>query len=394
MPLPRMDVYAPEFADDQDQALEAARNRHPYASSDRGTEILGYPECQSLLRDRRAQKDHLAVVERVGITDPDVLAYKRRVLVGQGLNAERDRMRSVLSRAISPRQMDRLRGETRTLVHTILDGVPADRPVDFVHEVASLVPSMLFCQWAGLPTDDARLVSDLSDVMLKIFWLDPAYTERIEAAYRKLFTYMDGKLADLRPGGDTGFLAHLAREQEAGNVRPDEVRDWVIFALEGSTDNTVHQIALLLGRLLETPDLWRRVRADPELVEVVTEESMRLDSRTRAIHRQAADDIEVPGGTIKSGSDMFFWIRAAHLDPRVFDDPREFVVGRPRSPGPLMYGRGPYSCLGQWMARMEVQETLRAVIERFPGIRLSGTPRRSIDLFSLSADDLPVVLAP
>lgn len=59
-----------------------------------------------------------------------------------------------------------------------------------------------------------------------------------------------------------------------------------------------------------------------------------------------------------------------------------------------MYGRGPYSCLGQWMARMEVQETLRAVIERFPHIQLAGAPRRSVDMFSLSADSLPVVLAP
>jgi cytochrome P450 len=232
------------------------------------------------------------------------------------------------------------------------------------------------------------------DVMLKIFWLDPAYTERIEAAYRELFAYMDERLADLRPEGDTSFLAHLAREQQEGNVRPEEVRDWVIFALEGSTDNTVHQIALLLGRLLETPELWHRVLADPELITVVTEESMRQDARTRVIHREAAEDIEVPGGTIKSGTDMFFWIRGAHLDPRVFKDPHDFLLDRPRSPGPLMYGRGPYSCLGQWMARMEVQETLRAVIERFPHIQLAGAPRRSVDMFSRSADSLSVVLAP
>lgn len=58
--------------------------------------------------------------------------------------------------------------------------------------------------------------------MLKIFWLDPAYTERIEAAYRELFAYMDERLADLRPEGDTSFLA---REQQEGNVRPEEVRD-------------------------------------------------------------------------------------------------------------------------------------------------------------------------
>ncbi|MGH3829816.1 MAG: cytochrome P450 [Pseudonocardiaceae bacterium] len=112
------------------------------------------------------------------------------------------------------------------------------------------------------------------------------------------------------------------------------MRDWVIFALEGSTDNTVHQIALLLGRLLETPSLWDQVRRDPALVDIVTEESMRLDARTRAIHRLAADDIEVPGDVIRTGTDMFFWVRAAHLDPRAFPQPHRFDIHRPQTPGP------------------------------------------------------------
>lgn len=59
-----------------------------------------------------------------------------------------------------------------------------------------------------------------------------------------------------------------------------------------------------------------------------------------------------------------------------------------------MFGRGPYSCLGQWLARMEVQETLRAMLERFPVVRLAGVPRRSVDMFSLAAEHLPVVLEP
>ncbi|MGH3829815.1 MAG: hypothetical protein ACRDRS_05080 [Pseudonocardiaceae bacterium] len=201
MSLPQLEVYAPGFLDNQDQLLDAARARHPFAVSERGVEILGYPECQALLRDRRAQKDHMALVERVGITDPEVIAHKRRILVGQGLDANRDRMRSVLSRAMSARRMDRLRAETRSAVHRILDGVPAQRPVDFVAEVASLVPSTFFCRWVGLPEEDARFVSALSDVMLKIFWMDPAYTERIEAAYRRLFAYMDRQLDTFRPTG-------------------------------------------------------------------------------------------------------------------------------------------------------------------------------------------------
>jgi cytochrome P450 len=392
MSIPWLDVLAPDFLRDQDNLLNVARDRHPFAMSDRGVEILAYRECQTLLRDRRAQKDHLAVVEQIGITDPMVLDYKRRVLVGQGLTETRDRMRGVLGRAISSRQMELLRAETRAMINRILDNVDTDSSIDFIDEVATLIPSTFFCQWAGLPVEDARLVSGLSDVMLKIFWLDPSYTEQIQNAYRELFAYMEDHLDLDRVDEGRGFVSHLRQEQKQGNVQPHEIADWVVFALEGSTDNTVHQIGLALGRLLETPELWDKVRQEPDLVPAVVGESMRLDARTRVIHRLAAEDIDVPGGTIRAGTNMFFWVRAAHLDPRTFHEPEKFDIRRPRHPGPLLFGKGAYSCIGQWMARLEVQETLSVIIERFPGIRLAGAPERSIDMFSLSANRLPVVL--
>lgn len=391
--MPKIEIFDPSFHENQDEILNSARDRNPFAVSERGVEILGYSECQQLLRDRRVQKDHMAVVRRIGITHPDVVSYKERILVSQGLGEVRNRMRGVLYRSISRHEMERMRSDLRGLIDGILDTMPTDKEIDYVHDVAALIPPLFFCQWTGLPLEDARQIGQLSDVMLKIFWLDPKYAEPIQAAYLELFSYLDRWLEGQSGATDKGdFVSHLLREQEKGNVHEDEIRDWIIFALEGSSDNTVHQIGLLLARLLETPNLWEQVINDHDLVLPAIEESLRLDARTRSIHRLAMEDIEVQGGTIRAGTDMFFSVRAANLDPRVFDDPENFDIHRKNPPGPLLFGGGAFSCHGQWMARVEVEEGIRAIIDRFPNIRLTGTPERSIDLFALAAVRLPVVL--
>lgn len=391
--MPKIEIFDPSFRENQDEILNATRDQNPFAVSERGVEILGYPECQRLLRDKRVQKDHMALVKRIGITHPEVLRYKQEILVSQGLGDERNRMRGVFARAISRPEMERMRSDLRGLIDRILDDIPHSEEIDYVREVAALVPPAFFCQWAGLPVEDARRIGQLSDVMLKIYWMDPKYAEGIQAAYLELFSYLDEWLeGQAGAAGEGDFVSHLFREQEKGNVRPEEIRDWIIFALEGSSDNTVHQIGLLLARLLENPELWDQVVNDHDLVLPAIQESLRLDARTRSIHRLAMEDIEVQGGTIRAGTDMFFSVRAAHLDPRVFDDPENFDIHRKNSSGPLLFGGGAFSCLGQWMAIVEVEEGIRAIIDRFPNIRLAGTPERSIDLFSLAAVRLPVVL--
>lgn len=390
--MPPLDVLSPEFLRDQDDILDRARQSNPFASSVRGVEILGYRECVELLRDRRVQTDHMALVGRVGLSDPEVLAYKRRILVSKDLDADRERMRAVLHRAVSGRQMESARQDIRRLIENVFDALPVDEPIEFTEEVAALIPSRFFCRWVGLPLDDAPYLSQLSGAVLKIFRSDPSYADSIERAYGELFRYLDDHLDALQKNDDHGFLAHLRDEQRKGNVRPEEVRDWLVLALEASIDNTVQQISLLFGRLMESPDVWEQVRTRPELVPDVIEESLRLDSRVRAIYRFAAADIELDGSTIPTRTDIFFWIRAAHLDPREFDAPRRFDIHRKNRSRPLLFGGGAYSCLGQWMARTELQETLRVAMNRFPAMRLAGAPERRIDLFALSAGRLPIVL--
>src|SRR5262249_26243369 len=162
--------------------------------------------------------------------------------------------------------MNRLRTEIRTVSNEILDDAQADESIDFMTKVAKLIPSTFVCKWVGLPPRDAQFVSDMSDILVKIFWIDPNYAENIQIAYRKLFAHLDHWFASCPDDGGEGFLTHLMREQRQGNVYPEEIRDWLVFALEASTDSIAHQISLTLGRLLETPELWEQLRGNTTLI--------------------------------------------------------------------------------------------------------------------------------
>jgi cytochrome P450 len=176
-----------------------------------------------------------------------------------------------------------------------------------------------------------------------------------------------------RRRGDLGddFTSALIREQEAGNLTEDELLETGVGLLQASIDNTVHQIGLAVGTLLEEPGRWARIVADPGLIPNAVEEVIRLRPRFGTIFRIAGSDLELNELALEEGTAVFVSVRAGQRDPRRFEEPDTFVVDREPAP-PLMFGNGPYSCLGQHLARMEVHALLHALAERFPGVHLTA----------------------
>jgi cytochrome P450 len=176
-----------------------------------------------------------------------------------------------------------------------------------------------------------------------------------------------------RRRGDLGddFTSALIREQEAGNLTEAEVVGTGVGLLQAAIDNTAHQLGLVLGTLLEDRARWARIVADPALIPRAVEEVIRLRPRFGTIFRLAASDLDVDGIAVPEGGAVFVSVRAGQRDPRVFPDPDAYVLDREPST-PLMFGSGPYSCLGAGLARMEIHALLQALVERFPGARLTA----------------------
>jgi len=353
--------------------LGDARERSWVAASDRGYEVLRYAEGMSLLRDRRFKKGgtFLYRLDAFGITEGPVRDAWNRMLVTNDGEA-RTHLRLPVSRLLGRRQMERLEGAVRSIVDRVLDDVPDGDDLDLMQHVAWRIAPIVYCELFSAPPEEAPTAARLSDSTLgPILTMDfDRRQESLDAFVESLQfvrEHVDRRRGDL---GDD-FTSALIREQEAGNLTEDELLETGVGLLQASIDNTVHQIGLAVGTLLEEPGRWARIVADPGLIPNAVEEVIRLRPRFGTIFRIAGSDLELNELALEEGTAVFVSVRAGQRDPRRFEEPDTFVVDREPAP-PLMFGNGPYSCLGQHLARMEVHALLHALAERFPGVHLTA----------------------
>jgi cytochrome P450 len=191
-------------------------------------------------------------------------------------------------------------------VDRVLDEAPAGDDIDLMRHVAWRIPPLVYCELFSAPPEEAERAARLSDSTLgPILTMDAARRqESIDAFVESedfIRTYVDRRRGDL---GDD-FTSALIREQEAGNLTESEVVETGVGLLQASIDNTVHQIGLTLGTLLEDPARWERVVADPGLIGPAIEEAIRLRPRFGTIFRIAASDLELDGLEVQEGGAVF-----------------------------------------------------------------------------------------
>ena len=150
--------------------------------------------------------------------------------------------------------------------------------------------------------------------------------------------------------------------------------------ITGGQETTTSLLTNVVWRLLEAPERWERLKAEPELVENAIEESLRFDPPINAHFRTSLCPVTMHGAELPERSKLMFSMMGANRDPAIFDDPDSFRIDRPlnQSKRHLSFGYGVHFCLGAPIARLEAQIGLRKLVERLPKLRLTG-PRERID---------------
>ncbi|MGH6909648.1 MAG: cytochrome P450, partial [Phenylobacterium sp.] len=149
--------------------------------------------------------------------------------------------------------------------------------------------------------------------------------------------------------------------------------------LTGGQETTTNLIGNLLWRLLEEPARWEAVKADPALIEVAIEESLRYDPPVLAHFRTSLCPVTMHGEALPERSKLMFNIAGANRDPQKFEEAERFRLDRPlrEAKQHLSFGSGVHFCLGAPIARMEAKVALRLLIERLPRLRLDGPLERN-----------------
>jgi cytochrome P450 len=275
------------------------------------------------------------------------------------------RLRFVVNRAFTPRQMQRLEGRVAQLVDRLLADIADDPVPDLVPTLTEPLPIQVIAELIGVPEDRWPWVTATSATLRRVLdtfvVVDPG---EIDETCEQIATYY-GELADQRraePRDD--LITTLAAAEAEGNIARAELVSLLTILLLAGHETTTGAIGNAVVALARHPDQRELVRQSPELWPNAVEELLRFDTAIHTDPRAALEDVTIVGKTIRNGQNLTVMLGAANRDPRRFDDPDELRLDR-ENPAPLSFGLGIHHCVGAALARMELRVTLPAIVDAF-----------------------------
>ncbi|GAB2920242.1 cytochrome P450 [Streptomyces mayteni] len=282
------------------------------------------------------------------------------------------RWRRHVSRYFTAKRVTALRpGMVATAESLVADMVRGGAPADLKAALGFPLPVFVICDLLGAPVEDRLRFSYWSDAFLNV---DRYTGDESHAAYTDFVTYMTDLVATKRatPGEDLiSTLIEESRAEGEGLTDPELVGTAMGLLVAGH-ETTANMIGKMVALLLADRGRWERLLADPTLVRTAVDEVLRADANLGGfgVRRYLTEDFELDGTVLPGGSTVFCGVSAANRDERVFDRPDELDLARTPNPH-LTFGAGPHSCLGQSLARTELQVTLDVLLRKLPSLELA-----------------------
>ncbi|RMF36622.1 MAG: cytochrome P450 [Alphaproteobacteria bacterium] len=289
------------------------------------------------------------------------------------------RRRRPAARAFAYRLIDRWRPRIRALVGEMLDGIAAAGEAEFLTAIAAPLPARLTARILGAPREDAPGFASLVYRMSRgLGSFRPEEFPAIEEAAAELTRYVRGLLEARRESPREDFLTdYLARVEEAGTLSEAETLMQIVSLIIAGSDTTRFGLTALFSNLLADRAQWQTVCNDPALAPAAVEEALRFEPPVGSIVRVLVDPLEIGGIALPEGTVLNLSMISAQRDSAVFSEPDRFDIRRDDHPrANISFGDGPHRCLGEMLARAEMEEALRAIASRFPQMRLAGPPMR------------------
>lgn len=326
--------------------------------------VTGHAEARALLTDPRVSADRQRAdfpvlmprnrdqrtvpLPLLGTDDPRHNEQRRSLIPGFGL-----------------KRTAALRPDIQRTVDTLIDRMLAAGPeADLVAAYALPVPSTVICALLGVPYADHEFFERCSRTLLLAETPDEsnAAREDLRAYLRRL---LDGK----RKAPGEGLLDGLA----GGGTDPEELVMTALLLLIAGHETTANMISLGTYALLRRPEQLAALRADPELMPGAVEELLRHLSIADGMVRVADEDVEVGGVTVRAGEGLVFATPSINRDPDVYPDPDVLDIHR-SARHHVAFGYGVHQCLGQNLARAELEIAFSSLFARIPTLRLAVAP--------------------
>jgi pimeloyl-[acyl-carrier protein] synthase len=284
------------------------------------------------------------------------------------------RLRSLVNRAFTPRAVEALRARAEAIVAENLDESASRGSMDVIRDLAYPLPVIIIAEMLGVPAEDREKFKHWSDeaVMQLGFSNDYDTLRRSRAAGQELQEYFESIAEERRKQPRDDLLsALLAAEQEGDRLTAKEVMVTCQLLLVAGNETTTNLIGNGLLALMKQPAKLREFREDASITETAIEELLRFDSPVQATSRIPLEDMEFRGHDFRRGQQVMLLLGAGNRDPDQFPEPDRMDLRREENRH-LSFSQGIHYCLGAPLARLEGAIALRALVERFPDMRLAS----------------------
>jgi cytochrome P450 len=359
------DHHDPRLGNCFGEVYSEMRSRCPVAHSDQHG---GFWTLSSYETVHYAMQHYELFATAPSVNIPAGLGQKRPLLPMEIDPPMQSRYRALLLPVFSPGRMKAIEGRIGEVADSLIDGFIDTGECDFVEDFAEKLPTVIFTEMMGLPSEEAPRFHNWKNTLLHGHHDDTDGSIRARAG-QELNAYLIELLQRRKhdPGDDIISTLHGA-DVDGDKLSDEEILDMTYLLFLAGLDTVASSLGLHFLHFAQRADLRAQLAADPDVIPLAVEEMLRVESLILA-GRTATQDVELGGQLIRKGDRVLINTVAASRDPAVFDDPDEirFDRGRTRHIG---FGVGPHRCAGSHLARIELAVAYERWHRRIPEYRI------------------------
>jgi cytochrome P450 len=373
----------------------------PEASPNRGFwAITRFHDIEEVLRDPRTFSSARGITLEEQTTEE---VEARRSMIDMD-PPRHTRLRKLVSKLFTRSAVAQYEPFVREQARIVLDHALPKTEFDFAAEISRELPIRVLARIMGVPDKDLPMCIELGDAM--IAQADPEYSRAVidkedTSEYRllpfrspaavELMHYGHGLAEERRREPREDLVTKLVQaEVEGERLSEREFDNFFCLLIVAGNETTRHAISHGMLALHAHPDQWERLRDDPGLMPLATEEILRWASPTMHFRRTVGQDLDLHGTRISEGDKIVVWFVSGNYDDEVFPEPDRFDVGREPNPHMAFGSGGPHVCLGAHLARLEVRVMFEELLPRLGDLEVTGAIERLRSNFINGIKHLPV----
>jgi cytochrome P450 len=338
--------------------------------------LTRYDDVTAELRDPRLSVvEETKRIEELPEHERGNLDPLRKIFMDWGGRADVDDHSSflkLLRRHFTPQRVLNYQPQIERILNDLLDSAMRRGSLDMANDVAHPMAMSVVCTLAGIPNREMDMLLRNSNYISGLLEMgEPEQLYRCQQGMLELYDYLGPVIAEHRTHPQDDLISALLSPQAEGLHYTDrEVISQCIMFLVVGYHTTANLLCNGLQMLFEHPDqLETLIVGEFEYLSNAFNEMMRIQGPVASVRRLALEDFELRGQHIREGDTLVMALTAANRDPQVFADPDRFDIARPNAQRQLGFTVGPYSCMGQSLARLEGQVFYRTLFSRLPDIR-------------------------